>query len=403
MNNDRHVVERDVSWMRDSLDRGRSNCGGRIVGRHRPRPMVWWVGLALAAGLAGCEVSSSATRPPEASTVSQPSASPLSSLASRVTASPSAAVVVPAGRLVFDRFSGGPEGPWLGTFVAGSDGANPVEIKLPTAADGGLAAVWSPDGKRLLVTIWAPPSGPARAGIINADGTGLNILEPKGLDGDDLGCSAWAPDGKTILCTRGSADAKREGIYRMRTDGTGLTRLTASPFHHVVGTTGECGGGDSRAIFSPDGRQFGFIRQRCGTEANPSSGETGAILVGNIDGTGRLREVVAQGGVRTHPGSQLSWSPDGGAIAFGTQDFRLRTVHPDGSGVADINIAFGTTGVTGVFGPVWSPDGTRIVFSTFSGGNPTDLYIVAPDGTQLVKVLGTRGGSFVDWGKSANP
>jgi Tol biopolymer transport system component len=311
--------------------------------------------------------------------------------------------VVPAGRLVFDRFHGSPEGPWLGTFVADSDGANPYQVTSPKAADGGLTPIWSPDGKHLLVNIWVPPGGPLHPAIANADGTGVNELKPKGLAGDDLACTAWSPDSTMVMCSRGSTAIEREGIYRMQADATGLAQLTASPFHHVVGTAGECGGGDSRAVLSPDGRQFAFIRQACGTGPDPSSDETGAILVGNIDGSG-LHVVVAPGGVRTHAGSQLSWSPDGQAIVFGTQELHLRTIHPDGTGVADVSIDYGATGITGVLGPAWSPDGTRIVFSTFSDGTLTDLFIVAPDGTQLVKVVGTtRGGSNANWGTPAKP
>jgi Tol biopolymer transport system component len=315
-------------------------------------------------------------------------------------ASPSPVALI--GRLVFDRFAGSPVDPWVGTFIADADGGHAHPLTLPVKADGGLTAVWSPDGSRLLVSVWTPPSGPLRPGIVDPDGTGFHLLQPKGF-AHDLGCSAWSPDASTLLCSVSSPDLKADGIYSLRTDGTGLTQLTKSPYHDTVGTAGECGGGDSRAVFSPDGKQFAFIRQKCGTGPDPSSDESGAIIIANSDGSG-LHEVVAQGGVRTHPGSQLSWSPDGREIAFGTQDLYLSLVHPDGTGLRQINVDFGTAGVGGAFGPAWSPDGTRIVFSTFANGQQGDMWNVAPDGSAPLMVTGTTGGgAFVNWGAPITP
>ena len=316
-------------------------------------------------------------------------------------------MALPGGQLAFDRFQGNAEGQWLGTFVANPDGNDAHQITLPIHSDGGLNPVWSPDGKQLLLSVFSPEVNHVRPAIVNADGSGFHSIAPSGLDGD-LGCSAWSPDGTTLLCSRGGSRPERDGIYSMRLDGTHLTQLTASPFHDTVGPAGECGGGDSRAVFSPDGKQFAFIRQKCGTGPDPSSDESGAIEVANSDGTG-LHEIVPQGGVRTHPGSQLSWSPDGTEIAFGTQDAYLSLVHPDGSGLGHLNFDVGASGIGGALGPAWSPDGKWIVFSTvaFSAsavGTFSDLWIVAPDGTDLVKTGGTTSGAaFVDWGPGGSP
>ena len=143
---------------------------------------------------------------------------------------------------------------------------------------------------------------------------------------------------------------------------------------------------------------------RSAAPGRPSSDESGAIEIENIDGTG-LREVVPQGGVERTPGSQLSWSPDGQELAFGTQDAYLSLVHPDGSGIAHLNFVVGASGIVGVFGPAWSPDGKWIVFSTGSGGTLADLWIVAPDGTgpgEDGRRVNT-GASFVNWGPAASP
>lgn len=353
------------------------------------------VGLAVsvALGLAACQGA-------PAGSVAGPPASGAPVVATPV---PSLTVALPpGGRLVFDRFDSNQNDAWLGTFVIGGEPGDNRPLTVPVKAGGGLVAVWSPDGRRILLNVWTPPSGPTRPAIMNADGTGFRSIDLKGSV-SDLGCSAWSPDGTTLLCSISSADHATDGIYSVRTDGTHLTRLTVSPYHDTVGTAGECGGGDSRAVFSPDGKQFAFIRQKCGIGADPSSDESGAILIANADGTG-LREIVPQGGVRTHEGSALSWSPDGSWIAFGTQDQYLSLVHPDGTGLVKPLVDVGNAPINGVFGPSWSPDGKWLVFGTVDQGVVGDLFMVAPDGSNLTRVQGeTEGAAFVNWGARPSP
>jgi hypothetical protein len=316
---------------------------------------------------------------------------------------PTTPVAFPAvGRLVFDRFDSNQNDAWLGTFVIGAGPGDNRPLTVPVKAGGHLAAVWSPDGRRILLNVWTPPSGPARPAIMNADGTSFRSIDPKGIVGD-LGCSAWSPDGSSLLCSIVTADPATAGIYSIRSDGTHLTRLTISPYRDTVGASGECGGGDTRGVFSPDGKEFAFIRQKCGTGADPSSDESGAILIASADGTG-LHEIVPQGGVRTHEGSALSWSPDGSWIAFGTQDQYLSLIHPDGTGLVKPFVDVGNAPINAVFGPSWSPDGNWIVFGTVFQGVAGSLYMVMPDGSNLTQVQGdTKGAAFVNWGPAASP
>jgi Tol biopolymer transport system component len=301
------------------------------------------------------------------------------------------------GRIAFDRMTGADyESSHLGTFIADADGTGEQPLPIPNGWSGPLSPVWAPDGSRLVVNLWREPSGPGRAAIINPDGSGFRLLAPGKLDAS-MGCSAWSPDSSKLLCSVDSDHHALDGIYSIRVDGTALTRLTTSPYHHTVGSAGECGGGDSEADYSPDGSQFVFMRKRCGTGPDPSSDEAGALYVGNTDGTG-LRRITAYGEARSHPGGNVRWSPGGTEILFESQDHQLRLVHPDGSASTGVNLPLGNAD-----GPAWSPDGQWIVFSLTlpESAGVAHLYRARPDGTQLAKTSNAPNSDFLaSWGRA---
>jgi Tol biopolymer transport system component len=350
--------------------------------------------------LAGCTGTPSATGSSAASRLpGSPGATGVapSTAGSTPTASGSATTVgrLPIGRIVFDRLSGGTEGTFDGMFTLGMDGVE-EEVKLPVAPDF-ASGVWSGDGRKLLVDSFTDPVGGA-VGILDDQSGQLTALAPKGL-ANGLDCSDWSPDDRTLVCGYGSPDKVRDGIYLVDVASARATRLTTSQDHDTVGTAGECGGGESRGVYSPDGRRIAYERQRCGTGPDPSSDEAGAVVVIGVDGSSP-RTIVPFGGVRTHPGGEISWSPDGSLIAFGTQDGDLSVVGADGSGLRRIPVPQTADGGF-AYGPAWSPDGKWLLVAV-GGNGSSDLYAVALEGSDAIQLTSTGlTEAYTDWGPPA--
>ena len=306
--------------------------------------------------------------------------------ASAVAASPAATAALPAGQLAFLRQPHGPESDPIGLFVANSDGSGERQMTIPGTYSVGPGA-WSTDGQRLLIGLWTRPDGPGEVAIVEVASSHLDIIGPL----ENKNCGAWSPDDRLLLCDTNDPTDSKAGIFTVRPDGSNLVHLTVSPYAQTDRSGGSCGGGDGRGVFSPDGAQYAFIRQKCAAGPQPDVGETGAILVGHVAG-GEPTTIVPFGGVLTHPGSLISWSPDGQWIAFGTPDCHLALVRPDGSDLRQV-VPLGVPDPC-ILGPGWSPDGTRIAFTSKG-----QLWVAAPDGSDARLVTHLAPGDwYVHWG-----
>jgi TolB protein len=106
----------------------------------------------------------------------------------------------------------------------------------------------------------------------------------------------------------------------------------------------------------------------------------------NADGSG-LTRLTSDPAADTDP----VWSPDGSKIAFssnrdGTDGLYL--MNRDGSGVSKV-----TTGIGG-FHPTWSPDGTRIAFECHVDVGNRDICVINSDGTGLVRLTSDAGADY---------
>jgi len=139
------------------------------------------------------------------------------------------------------------------------------------------------------------------------------------------------------------------------------------------------------ATWSPDGKHILFNSARDGRPH---------LYIMNPDGSG-LRRLC--------PNSNLweeyaDWSPDGTKIAFtsnvGTTSWVIYVMNADCTGLKQVTQGPGEDG-----GPRWSPDGKKIAFTSNRTGH-AEIYLMNADGSRLTRLTTSRGDtsfSSPDW------
>jgi Tol biopolymer transport system component len=295
-----------------------------------------------------------------------------------MTAAPAQAKVAgPNGRVLFARFDPAVDSTLI--FTANPDGTDEQQLLV----DPSCCAHWSPDGSKISAAASAP-DGRITTALVNPDGTGFvakNIPDPT----LNLECPAWAPDATRLAC---------EGFDEVRPDRpAGLFTIRASDWGDLVRvTTNPFGTSDIPGDYSPDGTRIVFLRE------NPHLHAV-ALFVVDVSGS-RLHQITPW-----QPGElpSASWSPDGNWILTDNAQGRLYLVHPDGTGRHQIPLRFDSRGRAFAFQPGWSPDGTKIVFSLFTGRGPgtgqEDVYTANADGTGVAHLTSTADfEEGADWG-----
>ncbi len=396
------------------------------------------VALVVGVVAASCAPASSVVPTPQASTLpvgsesnAAPSAPSAPSPSAIVTPSTRATAAAGAmdGLIVFSRHDPATDDTFC--FTIDPSGANEAQ------GHAGACGPPSPDGSKVLTTVYQPNGfGPllgGRPATTNPDGSGFKELDAYPDDTISFTCEYWSPDGRRLLCeSGGDADPADDGIYTLRSsDGGDRVRITRAPAGHedqpqgyspdgsrilfervtdsepsaeyVVNTDGmglvRLSPADlwtldfvSTADWSPDGKQVVF------GSAVESGGHPGLYVV-NADGTGLAQIASPDVG-----GPTAQWSPDGQWIASSTClrcQPQLFVIRPDGTGkVALTDGADDTTSLT----PIWSPDGSRLLYQTQQADGRVSIWTMKPDGSDraLVADVGTDTSNY-SWGASTTP
>jgi len=276
------------------------------------------------------------------------------------------------GKIVFisDRHYKG-----LSVWSMNPDGSSPTRLTDDTSRGKKLPdfspvydshPVWSPDGKK--IAFISNRDYHFSLYVMNADGSNSHLVTDKVLE---LGEPAWSPDGARVAFSAGKRgtfgfDKPVSDIYLINIDGSELTQLTRNS------------GMNGSPNWSPDGKQIAFVSSR---NSFPQS----KIWLMNADGSNQRLlpnpQNTTSAGVL---GGQPVWSPDGTKILFsgyricgGAAALGLFVVNADGGNSR--LLTNDQTSCGGYASPRWSPDGTKIL----AGFAPQQKGILEP-GPQIV-------------------
>ncbi len=259
----------------------------------------------------------------------------------------------------------------LGLLTVGSDGTGVTMLRngaCPATAlppcPGAEAATWSPDGSTLAAVVGT------QLWLFGTDGT--SRLLPTGVAVSGKSSPAWSPDGRRIaFLDREVVDGFGTlfDIHVIDLDTNAVRRLTV-------------GNNVTDLAWAP-GPQVVF-----------SSGFDNRFALFFVDQSGAIRQL-------THPEEsevdrRPAWSPNGRDIAFvhlrqiGDDAGHARLQVVDAGGGTPRTLSDDPVGVELDQPPAWSPDGSKIAFTTSLNGRPSpvtqivvgrDLYVVNADGT----------------------
>jgi dipeptidyl aminopeptidase/acylaminoacyl peptidase len=232
--------------------------------------------------------------------------------------------------------------------------------------------------------LWAwSPTG-SRLGVVEGDH--LILIDPATGDRTDLGQAAgdvtslaWSPDGTQIAYATvptGSPDGNSPdgAVYVVGVSG-GEHALIAESLGTVPG--GEEGAG---IAWSPDGTRIAVVGD-VGDVGTPT------LYVMNADGS--HRQLLAEGVLVAHilGSPNIVWSPDGTRIAYATfsgdhDKVQIWNGSPDGSPPVLVFDPTSSPGKdTAAGGPIWSPNGEGIAFRYDIQSSRRSYLIANADGT----------------------
>jgi Tol biopolymer transport system component len=257
-------------------------------------------------------------------------------------------------------------------YLLNADGTGLQRLTTDPAAD--IQPTWSPDGSKLAFA--SDRGGTYSIYVMDADGT--NVIDVSQGTREDF-LPAWSPDGSKIAFVRDVGGANFWDVIVMDADGSNQVNVTNNPDFAAA------------PEWSPDGTQLVFESDR---DFDVDPNETGyEIFVMDADGSGVVN-------LTDNPANDEfpAWSPDGSRIAFQTDrlgELEIFLMDPTGANLVNL-----TNHPARDIGAAWSPTGDRIAFSSsrYAGQAREDLLVMAPDGSQLIRLTPADGSArFAAW------
>jgi Tol biopolymer transport system component len=243
---------------------------------------------------------------------------------------------------------------------------------------------------------------------INPDGTGEYQVThpPKGTVDRNPDIS---PDGTKIVFQRENTSCSgcaTNQIWVVDVDGSHAKRLSFGP--HPSKDCGLGGVCDASPAWSPDGRRIAFSRAS-GPVKDDLIRRAGIYTMG-ADGS-HVRRITQDALPAQGEDQEPMWSPDGTEILF--QRWNVRDARPrDHVALWIVDLASGKERRITPFRlwagdtPDWSPDGTTILFhdNLEQDGRNANLWTVHPDGTHLHQLTFVHDGGVTNYlGSSFSP
>jgi Tol biopolymer transport system component len=249
------------------------------------------------------------------------------------------------------------------------------QTPLPTSIAGGLGFQVSPDGT--MVTYVSDPFGTGQVFVASLDGTDVQQVTRTRPGAGWPDFPDWSPDGEAIAYMSRDETFSNIVVFNLATGETSRVTNGNPPWM-----------GDAlHPQFSPDSASIVYWVRTVdgfGVWSVPVTGGKSTLLVG--------------GGKNDVQASFPTFSPDGSALAVGCSGPRfegLCIADADGTNLRELVSGTGSIDVfnASVYGPEWSPDGTRIAYTNRATDNERVFVVdVATGETTFVDE-----GRFDDW------
>jgi Tol biopolymer transport system component/plastocyanin len=252
-------------------------------------------------------------------------------------------------------------------FVMNADGSAQTRVTNSSGTDAEPA--WSPDGSKLAFYREVNFS-PDILMMTFGDTTTTNLTRTANVWDWH---AAWKPNGSTLAFTR--INGSNWGVYTMSaSNGSGQTRISNELAHEFM------------PAWSPDGSKLAVT---CRNGGAPEGSKD--ICVMNADGSGLINLIPLAGQEDFDP----AWSPDGSKIAFtsnrdgGNSNYEIYVMNADGSNHRRLTVS-PAANPSWDHEPTWSPDGSKIAFSSARDGN-YEIYVMNADGSGQTNLTNSAG------------